>query len=74
MKETIIGIVSLSAGCLMMILNKLFARLVIEQQNKFWGFHFGQREIKITEVGSIITGIGFIVVGLLSLFQIIRFK
>lgn len=74
MKETIIGIVSLLAGCLMMFLYKSFARIVIGQQNKFWGFHFGEREIKITEVVSIIAGIGFIVFALLSFLQMIRFK
>lgn len=74
MKEAIVGIIGLLAGCSMTIFHKSFARLTIERQNKFWGFHFGQREIKITEVVSVIVGMGFIVLGFLFLFRIIRFK
>jgi hypothetical protein len=74
MKETIIGIISLSAGSFLVVFFKFFARFVIEQQNQFWGFHFGARGIKATETISIIIGISFIIVGLLTLFQMIRFK
>ena len=74
MKETIIGVIVLSAGCLMTVFHKAFARLTIEGQNKFWGLRFGQKEIKITEIVSVIVGMGFIVLGFLSLFRIIRFR
>ena len=74
MKETIIGMVALSVGILLVLFFKYFARFVVEQQNKSWGFHFGAREVKMTEIISVIVGIGFIIVGLLSLFQKIQFK
>lgn len=74
MKEIIIGIISLSAGSFLVVFFKYFARFVVVQQNKFWGFHFGARGVKATETISVIVGIGFIIVGLLSLFQKIRFK
>jgi hypothetical protein len=54
--------------------HKAFTRLTIEQQNRFWGLHFGQKEIKITKIGAILAGAICIVLGLLSFSQMIHFK
>lgn len=70
-EKIIIGIIGLTVGFCLVIFRKSFARHVIKEQNKFGGFHFGERDIKSTEVISIIVGIGFIIIGLLSIFQII---
>ena len=67
--QIIISIVSILAGGSLIIFCKFFARLVIKQQNKFWGFHFGNHGIKVAEIVSIIVGIGFIIIGILSLFR-----
>lgn len=74
MERTIFSVVSLAVGSLLIGYYKVFARFTNTQQKKFWGINFSQRDVKFTEVFSIITGIGFISFGLLSLLQIIRFK
>jgi hypothetical protein len=74
MENIIYGLFFLLGGCLMLYFLKPLARLTIETQNKFWGFHFGNREIKNTSFIILVVGIGFLVAGLLSLFQIIQFK
>lgn len=74
MNKIISDVIAIVVGCLMVIFHKSFARLIIEQQNKFWGFHFGDREVKISGIISIIAGTGMIVLSLLSLLKIIPFK
>ena len=54
-------------GGAMMVFNRSFATTVIRQQNKFWGFHFGDRDIKIARVFAIVGGTVFFVIGFLSL-------
>lgn len=53
----------------MVIFQKYFGKFIIVQQNKFWGFHFGDREAKITGTISVIVGIGFIILGLISILK-----
>lgn len=74
MGGTIVGLISLLAGSFLVLAHRYFARFIVEQQNRFWGFHFGAREVKVAETVSIVVGLGFIAVGLLSLFQMIRFR
>lgn len=73
-ENIIYGLVFLFFAFLMLVLNKRFARLVIESQNKFWGFRFGEREIRNTRIIGFIVGTGFLIIGFLSLFQIIHFR
>lgn len=49
-------------------------RLAIAEQNRFWGFHFGEREIKGTQIGFLITGVCFLGFGILVIAGLIRFK
>lgn len=74
MDEILVGVISVFAGCLIVVLRKFFSNLIIKQQNKFWGFHFGEVTTKTTEFVSLIVGAGFIIMGLLFVFRIIRFK
>lgn len=74
MQEKIIGIISIAVGCLVIIVRKSFARRIIEDQNRAWGFHFGDRDVKVTGYILIIIGTVAIVFGLLAVFQAIRFK
>lgn len=74
MENIIVGSISLLVGCLIVIFYKPLARLTIEIQNKFWGLDFGDAEIKTTRVVCAIVGTGFIIIGILSLLKVIRFK
>ncbi len=74
MEELVVGMISLTLGCLMVFFRKPFAGRIIREQNRFWGFHFGESELRLSMVISAVVGIGFIVFALLLLFQIIRFK
>ncbi len=68
------GVLIFLVGCLILVFHKYFTKLIVEQQNKFWGFHFGERTFKITKLGLMMTGAGFIILGLLTLFQVLRFR
>ncbi|MDH4161837.1 MAG: hypothetical protein OEW15_03995 [Nitrospirota bacterium] len=74
MNEIAFGVMGLFIGFLLIYFNKQFARLLVEQQNKFWGFHFDHREIMISRIGAFIAGAGFVIAGLLMVFKIIHFK
>src|SRR3990172_12023267 len=74
LEEILVGTISLLVGCLLVVFRVSFAHKLIEQQNKFWGFHFAEGAIKATEFISLIVGAGFIILALLSIFQTIRFK
>jgi len=39
-----------------------------------WGFHFGQREERISLFIAVIAGIGFLAVGILGLFGFVHWK
>jgi len=73
-EEIIVGGISILVGILMLIFRNSYAYRIIEFQNRVWGFHFGVAEIKISKVIIVIVGFGLIVLGILSLFQLIRFK
>jgi hypothetical protein len=58
-------------GILLILSHKWQARAYAKYQNRFYGLHFGQKEIRIGEVLNIIVGILFICFGILSLFKLI---
>ncbi len=68
------GGISLIVGLAMLIFNKPFSRAQIESQNQFWGFNYGEKEIGVSRIVILIVGIGFIIVGLLSLFHLVPMK
>ena len=73
-KEHIVGTISVVVGSLAIIFRTWLARDFVEFQNRFWGFHFVEREIKANRILLPIFGVCAIIFGLLSLFQIIHFK
>ena len=73
-KEHIVGIICVIVGCLAIIFRTWLAGAFVEFQNKFWGFHFGEREIKANKILLPILGVCAIAIGLLFFFQIIYFK
>ncbi len=58
-------ILSILIGLVLILVRKKLASLIIRIQNKMWGFKFGEREIKASEV--VLVGVGlFLIVNSLS--------
>ena len=70
-QDIIFGIAELIIGTLIVIYHKTFANSAIKSQSRFWGFKFGAFNIKAAHVVTVIGGIGFIVIGILSILHII---
>jgi hypothetical protein len=60
----------IAAGSLLLITHDRYARYVIKYQNKAWGFHFGEREIKASKFVIIFVGFALIVWGVLGLLDL----
>jgi hypothetical protein len=74
MDRLIVGLVSLSLGVLGILFRRFCATKIIEQQNKFWGFNFGESAVAAAKLVCVIVGIALLIVGFLNLFQVLRFK
>lgn len=74
MNATIVGLISLAVGCAMVLWRDRFARKIIEEQNRFWGFSFGGREEMRSKLIVLIVGTGVVAFGLLLLLGIQRFR
>jgi hypothetical protein len=73
-KQMVFSLMSLFVGCLLIFFRSTFAHKVVEQQNRFWDFGFGESAVKVTEIVSLIVGIAFSLVGLISLIQTLRLR
>ena len=51
---------------------KRFARRVMAAPDGAWGFHLGEREVRISEVVILIAGTGFLVAALVNLWRFAR--
>jgi len=69
----VFGLAFLFLGIVFLVFNKFVARLNVEMQNDFFGFHFGERERKASRVISIIGGIIFTALGALVLLSALSF-
>jgi len=65
----ILSIIGTLVGGILIIFGRKFAQLVIESQNKMWGFHFGKRELLITSILSFIIGAVLVVLNLSELIR-----
>jgi hypothetical protein len=74
LENIVYGLFGMIFGCILVFLNKPLALFALEYQNTLWGFRFDVSKIKSTRIIFIITGTGFIIVGLLSLLHIIQFR
>jgi hypothetical protein len=74
MGRIVIGVWLLAAAFLVVAFRKICARQCIEWQNKSWGFHFGERSIRASEVVITAFGILWIIFALLLLLGIIQPK
>jgi len=70
-QDIIVGIFGLTIGTLILMYHKTFANYTIKSQSRFWGFKFDAFNIKATHVVTVIGGIGFIVMGILSILHIL---
>ena len=48
------------------------ARVGVKSQNYTWGFRFGEREVRMSELGVIVVGISAVIFGVLSALGILR--
>jgi hypothetical protein len=69
MERIIVGIVSVAAGVTIIILRRKFVRYSIAFQNKTFGFHFGEKDIKAGDRAAPIIGLAFIILGTFTLSQ-----
>jgi hypothetical protein len=61
-------------GTLLLVFNNWASRFAVKSQNRFWGFNFGEPARKMMRIGYAAVGIIFLLVGLLSIFDVIHFK
>ncbi len=73
-KHYITSIISALVGLALLIWRKRFTAAVVREQNRMWSFHFGQREERISIFIAVLVGIGFLIIGILSLFGLIHWK
>jgi len=73
-KQYITFIISVLVGCELLLWRNRFAATVVKEQNRMWGFHFGEREERISVIVAIIVGFGFLGVGILGLLGFIHWK
>ena len=74
MENIIVGIVTISAGLYCILNRKKFSREIVADQNKYFGFHFGEKEIKRGYRFLPIFGVLLIILGILILIGIFKFK
>ncbi|MBI4743377.1 MAG: hypothetical protein HY776_00885 [Actinobacteria bacterium] len=72
MNDLTTGIISVIIGFILLVFRKPLALIDVKLQNKTWGFHFGEKEIRMSEGGNIIVGIAFITIGILFIFGIVH--
>lgn len=73
-KHYITSIISVLVGCGLLFWRKRFAAAVVKEQNRMWGFHFGEREERISVIVAIIVGSGFLTIGIFGLSGFIHWK
>lgn len=64
--EILTGLILVLVGCLIIMLRNYFAKVIIEAQNRTWGFNFGEKEVVISKIVIIMTGFLFVLFGLLE--------
>lgn len=65
---------SLMAGMALLVYRKEFARNVVRDQNRLWGFRFGEREARRSEPIVVLVAVGFLGFGVAALLGLLPFK
>ncbi len=68
------SVIAVLVGASLVLLRKRFAQYTIRQQNRVWGFRFGDSATRSAEVVALVVGIGFVAIGILATLGIIRPK
>ncbi len=71
---TAYGIIALTIGILLIVCSATFARGAVREQNRCWNLNLDQRDVKITKIGVIVVGLGFVLFGLLAFLGLVRFR
>jgi hypothetical protein len=61
------GVLILILGILLILFRKPFARLSVAQQKALWGFRWGEREVRWTELSLILIGVCALIFGIFAL-------
>jgi hypothetical protein len=61
------GLLISTLGVLIIVFREPFARMTVREQNRFWGFKFGESQVQISKVIAIIVGMGAFLIGLWTL-------
>ena len=67
-------LLSILAGCVLIIWRRWFGALVVRNQNRMWGFRFGEREERISAFVATVVGLGFLAVGILGSLGFLHWK
>ncbi len=62
------GVVITLLGCVLILFRERIAQTVIRNQNKTWGFSFGDVEADLSEAVAVFAGVTAIGLGMLMLF------
>ena len=73
MNGAIVGILAIILGFCVVVFRKPFAREAIRQQNDFFGFRFGEREVRRTEYIAMLGGISSIGFGVYILYFVVGY-
>jgi hypothetical protein len=66
MESIVVGTVSVIVGIALVVFNERFARFAMAEQNRVWGFHFGEREVRITRYIAVLCGLVFVILGVIT--------
>jgi hypothetical protein len=72
--NTIASVVAVLIGLGLMIWPRKFASIIIRDQNRFWGFNFGEKEVRGSTIVCFVVGLGFVTLSVLSLLGIVEPK
>ncbi len=73
-KNTIIGVIIMAVGFCLILFRQQFVQYVVSFQNKTFGFHFGQRTIDLHVWFAIPFGIFIVIIGILVIAGVWKFK
>lgn len=68
------GLVPIALGLYALVFNRWLARTAVKTQNSTWALHLGERERKGFRITFAVVGVGFVVVGVLIVLNVIQLK
>jgi hypothetical protein len=72
--EFILGLLLCAVGIAGVLFRSTIARMVVQEQNRFWGFRLAKRGITISEIVLVIWGAALIAFGVLLMLDLIKMK